>query len=95
MVPLMGSLSDRVQHWMGSQFPLIALGIVLSSGCFIAIPAVAIFGAGARWLLPTMLVAWALAMTLFRATALSLLGRSAFQTQLPLYLQFCWYRRRF
>ncbi|MEM6426034.1 MAG: MFS transporter [Cyanobacteria bacterium P01_D01_bin.128] len=83
MEPLMGSLSDRVQHWMGSQFPLIALGIVLSSGCFIAIPAVAIFGAGARWLLPTMLVAWALAMTLFRAPALSLLGRYAFQTQLP------------
>lgn len=86
MEPLMGSLSDRAQQWMGSQFPMIAFGLILSSGCFIGIPAVVIFGVGSapvRWLLPMMLVAWALAMTVFRSPAISLLGRYAFSTQLP------------
>ena len=86
MEPLMGSLSDRTQRWVGSQFPLIAFGLVLASGCFIGIPVVVIFGVGAapiRWLLPLMMVAWALAMTVFRSPALSLLGRYAFATQLP------------
>ncbi|MFE4105787.1 MFS transporter [Almyronema epifaneia] len=84
MEPLMGSLGDRAQQWVGSRFPLIALGIILASVCFIAIPTVFILGgAGLRGLLPVALVAWALAMTIFRSPALSLLGRYAFATQLP------------
>ncbi|NEQ29488.1 MAG: SLC45 family MFS transporter [Leptolyngbya sp. SIO4C5] len=84
MEPLMGSLSDRTQHWVGSRFPLIALGLILAAVCFLAIPAVFVWGgAGLRGLLPITLVAWALAMTVFRSPALSLLGRYAFATQLP------------
>jgi len=86
MEPLMGSLSDRAQHWLGTRFPLIAAGVVLSSGLFITIPAIAIFNipvGSLAWILPTVLVAWALAMTLFRSPALSLLGRYAFATHLP------------
>ena len=86
MEPLMGSFSDRLQHQMGTRFPLISLGIVASAGCFLAIPVV-VLGGGAsvtRWVLPLMLVAWALAMTVFRSPAMSLLGRYAFRTQLPL-----------
>jgi Na+/melibiose symporter-like transporter len=84
--PAMGSFSDDLQHRMGTRFPFIALGMILSSALFIGIPVVLIFGSPVqltRWLLPTVLVAWAIAMTLFRSPALSLLGRYAFRTQLP------------
>ncbi|MEM9216081.1 MAG: MFS transporter [Cyanobacteria bacterium P01_F01_bin.150] len=86
MEPLMGSFSDRFQHWMGSRFPFIAVGIILASTCFIAIPTVLAFGGPsgiARWLLPIAMVLWAFTMTLFRSPALSLLGRYAFASNLP------------
>ena len=86
MEPLMGSLSDRAQRWLGNRFLWVAGGVILASACFILIPAVLIFGASRgplRFLLPGMLVAWALAMTVFRSPALSLLGRYAFATRLP------------
>ncbi|BFM41164.1 MFS transporter [Synechocystis sp. LKSZ1] len=84
--PLMGSLADQQQHWMSSRFPLIAAGMVLASLTFIGIPTVVIFGfehPGWHWLLPTLMVAWALAMALFRSPALSLLGRYALASKLP------------
>ena len=86
MEPLMGGMSDRTQRWLGTKFPLIALGVVLASALFIALPAIVIFGnpmGALRWLLPIALVAWALAMTVFRSPALSLLGQYAFASQLP------------
>ncbi|MEB3295879.1 MAG: MFS transporter [Synechococcales bacterium] len=85
MEPLMGGLSDRTQRNMGTRFPFIALGIILSSGLFIAIPGVVFAGVEStvRGLLPWVAVFWALAMTLFRSPAMSLLGRYAFATQLP------------
>ncbi|MBE9126066.1 MFS transporter [Coleofasciculus sp. LEGE 07092] len=86
MEPLMGGLSDRVQRWVGTRFLFIAVGIVLSSAFFISIPAVVVFGSpvtAIRWVLPGVMVAWALAMTVFRSPALSLLGRYAFATNLP------------
>ncbi|MEM7772003.1 MAG: MFS transporter [Cyanobacteria bacterium P01_A01_bin.37] len=84
--PLMGNFSDGLQHKMGTRFPFIALGMIIASACFLGIPAVLVFTGPSgmiRWLLPIMLVAWAIAMTLFRSPALSLLGRYAFRTQLP------------
>lgn len=86
MEPLMGSLSDQAQRWIGTRFPFISVGVVLSSALFIAIPAFVAFGSptsAIRWLLPVLMVAWALAMTVFRSPALSLLGRYAFGTNLP------------
>lgn len=86
MEPLMGSLSDRAQRWIGSRFPFIAVGMILAATVFIAIPALVVFGShlqAFRWLMPITLVAWALAMTVFRSPALSLLGRYAFATRLP------------
>ncbi|NJL47470.1 MAG: SLC45 family MFS transporter [Leptolyngbyaceae cyanobacterium SM2_5_2] len=83
--PLMGVFSDRLQHQIGTRFPLISLGVILAAGLFVGIPTVLVWGQNAvlRWMLPLLLVAWALAMTLFRSPALSLLGRYAFQTDLP------------
>ena len=84
--PLMGSVSDRMRQWVGSQFPLITLGAVLASALFISIPAVVIFGSATpavRWVLPGAIIVWAIAMTLFRSPALALLGRYATATKLP------------
>jgi Na+/melibiose symporter-like transporter len=86
MEPLMGGFSDRAQRWVGTRFPFISVGIILSSALFIAIPAFVAFNApttAMRWVLPVLLVSWALAMTVFRSPALSLLGRYAFGTNLP------------
>ncbi len=86
MEPLMGSLSDRTQQWVGGKFLFIAVGIILSATCFIAIPTLVVFGPRlevVRWIMPVTLVAWALAMTVFRSPALSLLGRYAFKSNLP------------
>ncbi|MEM8604451.1 MAG: MFS transporter, partial [Cyanobacteria bacterium P01_H01_bin.121] len=86
MEPLMGSLSDNMQYWFGSRFPFVAFGTVIASACFNMITTIYVFGSDTgpiRWLLPIMMVAWALAMTIFRSPVLSLLGRYAFATNLP------------
>ena len=85
MEPLMGGFSDRLQHQVGTKFPLVSLGVILSAGLFLAIPTLLFWGLGpvTRWLLPLMMVAWALAMTTFRSPAMSLLGRYAFRTRWP------------
>ncbi len=84
--PITGNFSDGLQHRMGTRFPFIALGVVLASMFFLGIPLVWVFVGPEglmRWVLPITLVAWAMAMTLFRSPALSLLGRYAFRSQLP------------
>ena len=84
MEPLMGTFSDQRQHWVGSRFPQIALGMIASALCFLGIPLVVVVGGiSLKALLPVALVTWALAMTIFRSPALSLLGRYAFDIDLP------------
>ncbi len=86
MEPLMGSLSDQGQRWVGTRFPFISLGVILSSALYIAIPAIAILGnptGGLRWLVLVVLIAWALAMTVFRSPAICLLGQYATPKALP------------
>lgn len=84
MEPLMGTLSDRMQHTLGTRLPLISFGMVASAAMFFIIP-LTVMGGGPvlRWVMITVVVTWAIAMTVFRSPALSLLGRYAFQTQLP------------
>lgn len=84
--PAAGWLSDKQRRWMGTRLPLIVAGTILSSVLFIAIPAVFIFGnsvSSLRWILPAVIVAWAVAMALFRSPAVSLLGQYAPTKQLP------------
>lgn len=86
MEPLMGNFSDRAQRWLGSRFPFVAIGVILSSALSISLPAIVLLGqpnAVFRWVLPAALIAWAIAMTMFRSPALSLLGQYAFATKLP------------
>ncbi|MEM7580072.1 MAG: MFS transporter [Cyanobacteria bacterium P01_A01_bin.80] len=87
MEPLMGSLSDKKQRWVASRFPFIMVGVLLSSGLFIAIPSVVTFVPPTtvfKFILPPLVVAWALAMTVFRSPVLSLLGRYAMPKSLPM-----------
>lgn len=86
MEPLMGSLSDRTQQTIASRFPFIAVGTILAAAFFVAIPTMLLFGSmppALPWLLPLLLVSWALAMTVFRSPAMSLLGRYALNRDLP------------
>ena len=86
MEPLMGTFSDRLQYWLGSRFPWIAFGVMMASGMLIATSALVVFGQPVgilRWLLPILLVAWAIAMALFRSPVLALLGRFALESHLP------------
>lgn len=91
MEPLMGGLSDRARMWVGSRFPFISAGVILSSALFIAIPCIVTFvppSEVVRWILPIALIAWALAMTIFRSPAIALLGRYSTPQELPLAVSF-------
>jgi Na+/melibiose symporter-like transporter len=82
--PLAGGLSDRWQVWLGRRFPLIAIGAILSSALFIAIPAIALWGSiAARGILVGVIIAWACAMAIFRSPTVALLGRCATPSHLP------------
>lgn len=84
--PLMGSLSDRQRTWLGIRFPFVFLGMIASAVCFIAIPAWAFLGSATtvlQWLVPIGLLAWAIAMAIFRSPVLGLLGQYAMTSGLP------------
>jgi len=83
--PLTGSLSDRVRSGLFRRFFLLMGGVLVSALLFLALPIAAV-GArpGPATLVPALLMAWALSMAVFRAPALSLLGRHARPDALPL-----------
>ncbi|HEY9810150.1 MAG TPA: MFS transporter [Halomicronema sp.] len=86
MEPLFGSFSDSRKRFIGTQFPLISLGVILSSAVFILIPCFGLFlqpnGFG-KYLLPAFLIFWALAMAMFRSPVIALLGEYAATPMLP------------
>ncbi|MEH2043120.1 MFS transporter [Nostoc sp.] len=89
--PVMGGLSDQARRWVGTRFPFISVGMILASALFIAIPCVVSLippTTVMRLLLPIVLVAWALAMTIFRSPVMCLLGMYSTPAQLPLAVSF-------
>ncbi|QLE59306.1 MFS transporter [Nostoc sp. TCL26-01] len=85
--PLMGGLSEQNQRWVGSRFLFISAGVILSATLLIAIPCIVTFVEPKsvwRSLLPITLVAWALAMTIFRSPAMALLNKYSTPAELPL-----------
>jgi Major Facilitator Superfamily len=89
--PLFGSLSDRAFRWIATKFGFVSLGVILTSALTVLIPTIFayrdIFSA-VRWVMPVVLVAWAMAMSLFRTPAISLIGRYAFASDLPIAMSF-------
>jgi hypothetical protein len=89
--PLFGSLSDRTYRWIATKFGFISLGVILTSALTILIPAIFVFRdlfSAVTWILPGVLIAWAMAMTVFRTPAISLIGRYAFASELPIAMSF-------
>jgi hypothetical protein len=89
--PLMGSLSDRAFRWVSTKFGFVSLGIILSSALFILIPTALAFRdifAAITWIFPGLLILWAMAMTVFRSPAISLIGRYAYASGLPIAMSF-------
>jgi MFS family permease len=89
--PLFGSLSDRAYRWIGSNLGIVSLGVILSSTILVLIPTIVIFRdvfSAVKWILPLVLIAWAMAMAVFRSPAISLIGRYASNSDLPIAMSF-------
>jgi hypothetical protein len=89
--PLFGSLSDRAYRWIATKFGIISLGVIVTATLTILIPTIFVFKdlfTAIKWILPLVLVAWAMAMTIFRAPAISLIGRYASASDLPIAMSF-------
>jgi MFS family permease len=89
--PLFGSLSDRTFRWIATKFGFVSLGVILASALSVLIPAIFVFRDGfaaVRWIMPAVLIAWAMAMSVFRTPAISLIGRYAFSSDLPIAMSF-------
>jgi MFS family permease len=89
--PLFGSFSDRTYRWIATKFGFVSLGVIITSTISILIPTVIVFHDFFRaieWILPGILIAWAMAMTVFRSPAISLIGRYAFASELPIAMSF-------
>lgn len=89
--PLFGSLSDRAFRWIATKFGFVSLGAILTSALTILIPTIFAFRdifTAVTWVMPVVLVAWAMAMSLFRTPAISLIGRYAFASDLPIAMSF-------
>ncbi|MBE9180003.1 MFS transporter [Oculatella sp. LEGE 06141] len=80
--PMIGQFSDRLTQRRGNRFPIIAVGVLLSAALFILIPVLARFGSQA--LLLTILIIWAIGMSLVRTPAMALLRRYAHPVYLPI-----------
>jgi Major Facilitator Superfamily len=84
-------LSDRAYRFVATKFGIISFGIILTVAITGLIPMIVIFGdvfSAIRWFLPGVLIAWAMAMTVFRAPAISLLGKYASTSELPIAMSF-------
>lgn len=83
--PLVGWHSDKIQHKLGSRFPMINLGVILTSLIFLTVA----FGlqtnivASFAWIVPTLMLFWIASMKLFQTPAISLMWRYAPPQQLP------------
>jgi predicted MFS family arabinose efflux permease len=75
--PLNGLLSDRFRRKLSARFLQILVGVAFSALLFAAMP----FVSGPLFL--GIVLAWAMAMTVFRAPAISLLWRYATPQELP------------
>jgi hypothetical protein len=89
--PLFGSLSDRDYRWVATKFGFVSLGVISTSALSILIPTIFVFGdlfRAVSWILPGVLIAWSMAMSIFRTPAISLIGRYAFASELPIAMSF-------
>jgi MFS family permease len=94
--PVMGWLSDRTANranstlspdrWVASRFPFITIGTILAAVCFML---TALIATGVNpqpamtWILPVVIIAWAMCMSIFQSPAVALIGQYASRIKLP------------
>jgi MFS family permease len=87
--PIAGRISDQNQRHQRNRFPLIWVGAALTAALFVILPLVvaniaAIQSNGAiRWVVPVLLILWAIAISILRSPALALLRYYAATVRLP------------
>lgn len=85
--PLAGLWSDRLRHKQSHRLTVVSIGVISASVLFILLlmlPVVFQTSLVGQGLMIVALIAWAIAMSLFRSPALSLLSRYAAVPALPL-----------
>jgi len=83
--PIIGFYSDQVQRKLGSRFPIINMGVILTSMIFltIALGFKIDIPKSFSWIFPVMMVFWIASMKIFQTPAASLLWRYAPPKDLP------------
>ncbi|TAD77927.1 MAG: hypothetical protein EA001_08990 [Oscillatoriales cyanobacterium] len=82
--PALGGLSDRARLRVGSRYPLVVAGVLLTVVLFGVIGAAGMSqGSLAQGILVSGLLLWAVAMAMFRSPAIALIGQYAISTRLP------------
>lgn len=85
--PWAGSTSDRTLRQLGGRFYVITIGTAVTALLFLLLPGIVQLlpqNSAANWWFPGLLIIWAVAISMFRSPALSLLGDYASPRQLPL-----------
>lgn len=83
--PVVGGLSDRIMHSIGSRLPLIAVGVTIAGSIFLIVSWLldGHLPDGMRWLVPILMTAWVIAMIVFRGPAIAILQQLAPTEFLP------------
>jgi MFS family permease len=83
--PVVGMLSDKWMHRVGSRLPAIAVGITLAGLLFVAI-GLLLHGnipIELRWIIPVLMTFWVISMIIFRGPAIAMLRQFAPTAALP------------
>ncbi|WP_017654738.1 MFS transporter [Fortiea contorta] len=83
--PLVGAISDRIQHHLGNRLLIVTVGVTLAGLIFVAISLLLEqnLQGGIRWVIPVLMTLWVIAMISFRGPAIALLMQFAPITELP------------
>jgi MFS family permease len=83
--PLVGGISDRVQHRLGSRMPMITAGVTVAGLIFVGVALLLQWNipVSLRWIIPALMTLWVMSMIVFRGPVIALLRQSAPLTALP------------
>ncbi|MGB8700343.1 MAG: hypothetical protein WCD18_13080 [Thermosynechococcaceae cyanobacterium] len=83
--PIVGDLSDRVQHRLGSRLPLITAGVTAAGLIFVSIALLLQWHIppDLHWIVPVLMTVWVMAMIVFRGPVMGLLLQAAPLSALP------------
>jgi hypothetical protein len=83
--PIVGAMSDRWMHRVGSRLPIISVGVTLAGSLFVII-GLLLHGEiplDLRWIIPVLMTFWVISMIIFRGPAIALLRQFSPTVALP------------